>query len=156
MLSSDPSPVLSLKKKKKIIWLPWVLVAAYAIFHHCRSRQDLLVVMYRVEFPDQGSNPDPLHWEYLRHGTTREIPPFSLIFVVIPLNSACAYVLSLQSRLTLCDPMNYSPPGSSVPRILQEGILEWVAMPSFRGSSQPRNQSCVSYIYCIGRQVLND
>ena len=34
--------------------------------------------------------------------------------------------------------MDYSPPGSSVHGILQAGILEWVAMPSSRGSSQPR------------------
>ena len=37
---------------------------------------------------------------------------------------------SLQSCLTLCDPMDCSPPGSFVHRILQARILEWVAMPS--------------------------
>ena len=37
---------------------------------------------------------------------------------------------SLQSCLTLCDPVDYSPPGFSVPGILQARILEWVAMPS--------------------------
>ena len=41
---------------------------------------------------------------------------------------------SLQSCPTLCDPMNYSPPGSSVCGILQARILEWVAKPSSRGS----------------------
>ena len=41
---------------------------------------------------------------------------------------------------TLCDPMDCSPPGSSVHRILQARILEWVAMPSPRGSSQPRDE----------------
>ena len=45
---------------------------------------------------------------------------------------------SLQSCPTLCDPIDCSPPGSSVYGILQAGILEWVAMPSFRGSSPPR------------------
>ena len=44
---------------------------------------------------------------------------------------------SHQSRLTLCDPMDYSPPGSSVHGILQATILEWLAMPSSRGSSDP-------------------
>ena len=43
-----------------------------------------------------------------------------------------------QSCLTLCGPMDGSPPGSSVLRILQARILEWVAMPSSRGSSRPR------------------
>ena len=44
----------------------------------------------------------------------------------------------LHSCLTLCDPMDCSPPGSSVHGILQARILEWVAMPSSRRSSQPR------------------
>ena len=45
---------------------------------------------------------------------------------------------------TLCDPMDCSPSGSSVQGILQAGILEWVAMISSKGSSQPRDQTCVS------------
>ena len=54
--------------------------------------------------------------------------------------SICAYKLLLQLCPTLCEPMDYSPPGSSVHGILQARILEWVAMPSPRGSSQPRDQ----------------
>ena len=42
----------------------------------------------------------------------------------------------VSSRLTLCDPMDYSLPGSSVHGIFQARILEWVVMPSSRGSSQ--------------------
>ena len=38
--------------------------------------------------------------------------------------------------------------------ILAWRIREWVAMSSSRGSSQPRGQNCVSYVYCIGRWVL--
>ena len=57
-----------------------------------------------------------------------------------------AYVLVTQSCLTLCDPMDCSPPGCSVHGILQARILEWVAMPSSRGSSQPRYQTQVSRI----------
>ena len=38
--------------------------------------------------------------------------------------------------------------------ILQTRILEWVAMTSSKGSSRPRDQTCISYISCIGRQVL--
>ena len=38
--------------------------------------------------------------------------------------------------------------------ILQARILEWVAMPSSRGSSQPRDGTYVSYVSCLGRQVL--
>ena len=50
--------------------------------------------------------------------------------------SCCCLVV--QSCLTLCDPVDYSPPGSSVHGILQARMLEWIAMPLSRGSSQPR------------------
>ena len=56
----------------------------------------------------------------------------------------CVCAKLLQSCLTLCDPMDYSLPGFSVLGILQARILEWVAMPCSRGSSQPRDGTCVS------------
>ena len=46
----------------------------------------------------------------------------------------CVYAKSLQSCPTLCDPMDHSLSGSSVHGILQARIVEWVAMPSSRGS----------------------
>ena len=51
-----------------------------------------------------------------------------------------------QSCPTLCNPMDCSLPGSSVHGILQARILEWVAIPFSRGSSQPRNWTRVSGI----------
>ena len=48
---------------------------------------------------------------------------------------------SLQVRLTFCDPMHCSLPGSSIHGILQVRILEWVAISFSRGSSPPRNQT---------------
>ena len=50
-----------------------------------------------------------------------------------------------QSCPTLFDPMDYSPPGSSAHGILQARILEQVAMPSSRGSSQLRDRTGVSF-----------
>ena len=47
---------------------------------------------------------------------------------------------------TLCDPVDCSPPGSSVHGILQARILEWVAISFSRGSSGPRDQTQVSQI----------
>ena len=47
---------------------------------------------------------------------------------------------------TLCDPRDCSPPDSSVHGILQTRILEWVAISFSRGSSQPRDQTWISYI----------
>ena len=49
-----------------------------------------------------------------------------------------------QSCPTLCDPMDCSPPGSTVHVILQARILEWVAIVFSRGSSQPRDRTCAS------------
>ena len=52
----------------------------------------------------------------------------------------------LQLCLTLCNSMDYNLPGSSIYGILQARILDWVAMPSSRGSSQPRDWTCGSCI----------
>ena len=60
----------------------------------------------------------------------------------------CAHI---QSCPTLCNPMDCSPPGSSVHGIFQPRILEWVAMSFSRGSSQSRDKTHVS---CLGRRVL--
>ena len=61
----------------------------------------------------------------------------------------CVCTKSLQSCPTLCDPMDCSLTGSSVLGIIQARILEWFAMPSSRKSSQPRDQTQISYLSCI-------
>ena len=58
----------------------------------------------------------------------------------------CVCLLVTQSCPTLCDPMDYSPPGSSVHGLLQARILEWVANSFSRASSQPMDQTQVSCI----------
>ena len=78
------------------------------------------------------------HYCHLRY------PDFTQILLVFSKNrnldpssvsSAWECVMSLQSCLTLRNPVDCSPPGSSVHRILQARILEWVTVPSSRGSS---------------------
>ena len=59
-----------------------------------------------------------------------------------------------QSSLTLCDPMECSSPGSSVHGILQPRILEWVATPFSRESSQPGDHACASCISGIARGLF--
>ena len=66
----------------------------------------------------------------------------SNIFSVFP---SCKMKVA-QSCPTLFDPMDYSLPGYSVHGILQQRILEWVAIPFSRGSSQPRDRTQVSHI----------
>ena len=53
-------------------------------------------------------------------------------------------VLVAQSCTTLCDPMDFSPPGSSVHGLLQAKILQWIGISFFRGSSRPRGQTCIA------------
>ena len=62
-------------------------------------------------------------------------------------------VLVAQSCPTLCDPMDCSPPGSSVHKIFQARILEWVAISFPSGSSQPRDRTWVS---CTAGRCFTD
>ena len=73
--------------------------------------------------------------QFVNHGSDYSIPALVPVCVLIT-----------QSRPMFCDLMNWSPPGSSVHGILQARILEWVAIPFSRGSSWPRDWTCVSCI----------
>ena len=60
----------------------------------------------------------------------------------------------IQSRPTLCDPMDCSPPGSTVHGIFQASILQLVAISYSTGSSQPSYQTCISCVSFVGRWIL--
>ena len=73
--------------------------------------------------------------------------PFSQVKLITSLVHVTHYVLcakSLQLCLTRCDPVERSPPGSSVHGTLQARILGWAPMPSSRGSFWPRDRTHVS------------
>ena len=76
-----------------------------------------------------------------------------LPLLFIPLDSFVCYLVA-QLCLTLWDPMDCSPPDSSIHGILQARILEWVATPSSRGSSWPRDRTHISYVSYTYRWVL--
>ena len=59
-----------------------------------------------------------------------------------------------QSCPTLCNPIDYSPPGSSVHGVFQARIPEWVAISFSRESSRSRDRTYISWVSCIGRQIL--
>ena len=61
----------------------------------------------------------------------------------------CVHAQLIYLCPTLCHPMDCGPPDSSVHEILQARILGWVALPSSRGSSWPRDQTCFSCVFCI-------
>ena len=79
-------------------------------------------------FPTQGSNPALLHCR-------QTLYRLSYLYLVV-ISITCVHA---QLCLTFCEPMNCSPPGSSLHRIHQARILEWVAICYSRGSSQPRD-----------------
>ena len=63
-----------------------------------------------------------------------------------------SFVCCVLSHSVVSDSMDCRLPGSSVHRILQARILEWVAMPFSGVSSQPRDRTRISYISCSGMQ----
>ena len=88
---------------------------------------------FLVEF-SQGMIPGGLEGKKIREASM--CLPLALAGVIV-----VAIVLVTKSCPTLCDPMDYSPPGSSV-----HSILEWEAIPYSRGSSRPRDRTQVSCI----------
>ena len=85
-------------------------------------------------FPTQGSNPGLLHCRQILYSLSHQGSPILCMSEVA------------QSCPTLCDPMDYSPPGSSIHRIFQGRVLEGVVISFSRGSSRPRDWTQVSRI----------
>ena len=97
----------------------------------------------------------------LETSRNRSKSPLHLLLTLGETESVCVCVCTrvcarsiTQSCLTLWDPLDCSPPKCSVHGTLQAGIWECVAMPSSRGSSRPRDWTCVSFIFRIGRQII--
>ena len=78
------------------------------------------------------------------HAATTEAPQPS----VTTRESQSEHAKSLQLCLAFCNPIHCSFPSSPVCGISQPTILEWVAMPSSRASSWPRDQTCIIYVTC--------
>ena len=82
-----------------------------------------------------------------RHQKQEELQPWSLRKRD---HKHSKFSLATQLCLTLCNPIDYSLPGSSIHGIFQARVLEWVATAFSRGSSQPRDRTRVSHI--VGRR----
>ena len=136
---------------------PWT-IACQAPLSMGFSRQKywsgLPCALLQAIFPTQGLNPHLLHLLHWQVGSLPLEPPGKPsckalgIFLSLLVSQFSQrqnedilylFVVYALSRVTLCDPMDCSPPGSSVHRILQASILEWVAISSSRGSSRPRH-----------------
>ena len=95
----------------------------------------------------------PVTWEFLGEDIIFQIS-FALPWHSSVCVCVCVCMLSRSVYLTLRNPMDYSPPYSSVHGILQARILECVAISFSRGSFQPRDRTLVSCISYIGSQIL--
>ena len=95
-----------------------------------------------ISFPRGSSQPRDGTW--VSHIVGRRFTIWATREVTLLLKYGLCLIT--QSCLTLCDPMDCSLPASSVRGDLQARILEWVAYPSSRGSSQPRNWTEISCI----------
>ena len=99
---------------------------------------------------DKQSTLIPTCWFwYINMKDGENILSYSVVSTPLCLSDTCpahrSESLSVsQSCPTLCEPMDCSPPDSSVHWISQARILEWVALPFSRGSSWPRDQTWVS------------
>ena len=93
------------------------------------------------DLPDPGIEPGPPALQVGSLPTELTGEPYRVIEKLLNIDCEIA-----QSCLTLCDPMDCSPPGSSIHGIFQARILEWVAISFSRGSSWPRNWTQVSHI----------
>ena len=128
-----------------ILWRPLLLLPPIPLSIRVFSSESTL----RMRWPKYWSfsfSIIPSYYYYIIHYIIKwEITEYFVIFM-------CA--LSHFSLLTLWEPMDCSPPDYSVHGILQATILEWIVIPSSKGSSWPRDWTCVSYVSCIGREVL--
>ena len=113
-------------------WAPWVIQKFPLAM--CFTHGNVFVSMLFSQFLPRSSSPSCVQKSVFYAGISTEVK-----------------VIVAQSCPTLCDPMDYSQPGSSVHGIFQAWILECVAITPSRGISWPRDWTCIS---CTGRQIL--
>ena len=132
-----------------VLWIPfrvcWRSVAAVTShFVFVESEGEWQLSAIRPRTWNSGILPIQCLFSKLR----QSYAPFWQEVITVIVALLCCEVA--QSCPTLCDPMDCSLPDSSLHRILQARVLEWVAISFSRGSSQPRNQTRVSCI--LGRR----
>ena len=96
------------------------------------------ILAWRVQWTEEPGRPQSTGSHRVGHDWATNI--HSCIYMCV------CIVTQMSNCPTLCNPVNYSPPGSSVHGIHQARILKWEVMPFSRGSSQPRDQTLVSCI----------
>ena len=152
-----------------------LIFAVTSFWIHALSSRTNFHTALRTEFPPQvlfnsgntcGSKTQPISRHLIHLQLTRVLPNPILIYdpwdsqksacsvtgFVVNANLCCVCLcLVVRLCVTLCDRMDYNPPGPSIHGIFQARILEWVAISFSIGSSRPRDQTCLSFMSCIDR-----
>ena len=108
--------------------------------HKKKSLNKILTIEERQNTATSRNILQPFFLRYMK--TDTEQGAYQVILYVCSVTQSCP---------TLHNPMDCGLPGSFVYGILQAWILEWIAISSSKGSSRPRDQTCISCISCIGR-----
>ena len=125
--------------------IPWIIFVDIGL-------RLCVVIKNTFSWKDTSTPPHHVHCSIIYNSPEQPVSAHGWVDKENVLHRVCvcvcvrAYMLSCFSCVRLCDPMDCSLPGSSVHEISQARILEWVAMPSSRGSSPPRNQTWVSFV----------
>ena len=113
---------------------------------HFTSNENPGLVSFRIEWFDLLAVEGTLKSLLQHHSSKASILQCSAFFIQLLKRKKVKESEVSQSCPTLCDPMVYSPAGSSIHGILQARVLEWGAISFSRGSSRPRDQTRVSHI----------
>ena len=132
----------------------------------CFQGKSFIITVIQICAPTSSAEKAELEWFYEDVQELIEITPpkrWSFQYRGLECNSRKSTESEVfQSCLTLCNPMDYSLPGSSVRGLFQARVLEWVAISFSRGSSQPRDWTWVSCIadrrftIWVTREALRD
>ena len=128
------------------LWTCWLKLASASRYLANVMRQRLYVSFCASSWP-------PVSLPCITRGTGPVSPGVPARGETCGCESVCTK--SLRSCPTPCDPIGCSPSDSSVLGILQASTLSWIATPSSRGSSQPRDRTHLFFVSCIGRWVLH-
>ena len=143
--------------RRNLLWLyKYLLCKLWGVLESFKSWRDISLFHF-WKFLMAGCENVDMRW---KNPTKRELANLESLKisrgeVISTWKNVKLKVLVTQPRPTLCDPMDCGPPGSSVHGILQTRVLEWLAIPSSRESSWPRDQTLLGVSVGVANQMVS-